>query len=157
MNSKIKYSLICILTILMGLAVKFGPVNKNYYEDLELEKYYQKINEQISQIEKESLVEGLTDEQLQEVINKGRVIIEDAKNYLMSKEKVTYEEIVPKWSSRLDVIQQEILNHIQAAIDVAKESKSEEDIEKARKSIPYNIPSEWKVMYETIINDLLNK
>lgn len=154
MNSKIKYILICILTIAMGLAVKFGPVNKNYYQDLELEKYYEKINEEISKIEKQSLVKGITDEQLQEIINDGRVIIENAKSYLMTKEKVKVEEIVPKWSSRLDVIQQEILNHIQEAIDVAKESKSEEDINNARKSIPYNLPNQWKSMYENIINDL---
>lgn len=148
MSNKVKVILILILTVIMAVAIKFGAVNEDYLVDTNLEKLYTKVEETVALAETYS--ESHTVE-LQEKINKGREVIVELQDYLKDKPKVKVEEVVPKWSVRLDALQQLILTPIQEAVIKAQEEPTEENINKIRETMPSNLPEEWRNHYEEVI------
>ena len=158
MNNKMKIVLTGVLTIVMFIGVKFGPVNEIYKLDVNLENMYDQLDSYVYSIEvyakNVDITNGDQVYELQEQINLGREMLNNIEIYIDVKNnpRIIKEEILPQWSERLDSLQQVILNQLIDEIISLKDDykiNTEEFINK----IPDNLPNQWK---EYLVN-LLNK
>ena len=158
MNNKMKIVLTGVLTIVMFIGVKFGPVNEIYKLDVNLENRYDQLDSYVYSIEvyakNVDITNGDQVYELQEQINLGREMLNNIEIYIDVKNnpRIIKEEILPQWSERLDSLQQVILTQLIDEIISLKDDykiNTEEFINK----IPDNLPNQWK---EYLVN-LLNK
>ena len=158
MNNKMKIFLTGVLTIVMFIGVKFGPVNEIYKLDVNLENMYDQLDSYVYSIEvyakNVDITNGDQVYELQEQINLGREMLNNIEIYIDVKNnpRIIKEEILPQWSERLDSLQQVILTQLIDEIISLKDDykiNTEEFINK----IPDNLPNQWK---EYLVN-LLNK
>lgn len=62
-----------------------------------------------------------------------------------------------EFSKQVDSVQQPILQEIVQAIESAKETEAQQDINRARATIPDELPSTWKSSYSSAIDEIQNK
>lgn len=165
MNSRLKYIFIILLTIVMIIGIKFGKVDDEYFIDLQVNKYYSEIWDQIINSEE---IEGKVDiEKIQEEVLNTRALIEEFENYVKDDYKDEYKEDVTSWSLRLDSVQQFILDEVNREVNKAVALKTQKDIDNARSFIPENLPDKFKseitstldsiVIYDNLDNEIYLK
>ena len=156
MNNKMKIVLTGVLTIVMFIGVKFGPVNEIYKLDVNLENMYDQLDSYVYSIEvyakNVDITNGDQVYELQEQINLGREMLNNIEIYIDVKNnpRIIKEEILPQWSERLDSLQQVILTQLIDEIISLKDDykiNTEEFINK----IPGNIPDQWKEYLKNLL------
>ena len=156
MNNKMKIVLTGVLTIVMFIGVKFGPVNEIYKLDVNLENMYDQLDSYLYSIEVYAKNVDITNDdqvyELQEQINLGREMLNNIEIYIDVKNnpRIIKEEILPQWSERLDSLQQVILTQLIDEIINLKDYykiNTEEFINK----IPDNIPDQWKEYLKNLL------
>ena len=156
MNNKMKIVLTGVLTIVMFIGVKFGPVNEIYKLDVNLENMYDQLDSYVYSIEvyakNVDITNGDQVYELQEQINLGREMLNNIEIYIDVKNnpRIIKEEILPQWSERLDSLQQVILTQLIGEIINLKDYykiNTEEFINK----IPVNIPDQWKEYLKNLL------
>ena len=156
MNNKMKIVLTGVLTIVMFIGVKFGPVNEIYKLDVNLENMYDQLDSYLYSIEvyakNVDITNGDQVYELQEQINLGREMLNNIEIYIDVKNnpRIIKEEILPQWSERLDSLQQVILTQLIDEIINLKDYykiNTEEFINK----IPGNIPDQWKEYLKNLL------
>lgn len=156
MNNKMKIVLTGVLTIVMFIGVKFGPVNEIYKLDVNLENMYDQLDSYVYSIEvyakNVDITNGDQVYELQEQINLGREMLNNIEIYIDVKNnpRIIKEEILPQWSERLDSLQQVILTQlIDEIINLKDDYKinTEEFINK----IPDNLPNQWKEYLKNLL------
>lgn len=156
MNNKMKIVLTGVLTIVMFIGVKFGPVNEIYKLDVNLENMYDQLDSYVYSIEvyakNVDITNGDQVYELQEQINLGREMLNNIEIYIDVKNnpRIIKEEILPQWSERLDSLQQVILTQLIDEIINLKDYykiNTEEFINK----IPGNIPDQWKEYLKNLL------
>lgn len=156
MNNKMKIVLTGVLTIVMFIGVKFGPVNEIYKLDVNLENMYDQLDSYVYSIEVYAKNVDITNDdqvyELQEQINLGREMLNNIEIYIDVKNnpRIIKEEILPQWSERLDSLQQVILTQLIDEIINLKDYykiNTEEFINK----IPDNIPDQWKEYLKNLL------
>ena len=152
MNNKMKIVLTGVLTIVMFIGVKFGPVNEIYKLDVNLENMYDQLDSYVYSIEvyakNVDITNGDQVYELQEQINLGREMLNNIEIYIDVKNnpRIIKEEILPQWSERLDSLQQVILTQlIDEIINLKDDYKinTEEFINK--------IPDQWKEYLKNLL------
>ena len=156
MNNKMKIVLTGVLTIVMFIGVKFGPVNEIYKLDVNLENMYDQLDSYLYSVEVYAKSVDITNDdqvyELQEQINLGREMLNNIEIYIDVKNnpRIIKEEILPQWSERLDSLQQVILTQLIDEIINLKDYykiNTEEFINK----IPDNIPDQWKEYLKNLL------
>lgn len=156
MNNKMKIVLTGVLTIVMFIGVKFGPVNEIYKLDVNLENMYDQLDSYVYSIEvyakNVDITNGDQVYELQEQINLGREMLNNIEIYIDVKNnpRIIKEETLPQWSERLDSLQQVILTQLIDEIINLKDYykiNTEEFINK----IPGNIPDQWKEYLKNLL------
>lgn len=156
MNNKMKIVLTGVLTIVMFIGVKFGPVNEIYKLDVNLENMYDQLDSYVYSIEvyakNVDITNGDQVYELQEQINLGREMLNNIEIYIDVKNnpRIIKEEILPQWSERLDSLQQVILTQLIDEIINLKDYykiNTEEFINK----IPDNLPDQWKEYLKNLL------
>ncbi|MBB6713506.1 hypothetical protein [Clostridium gasigenes] len=152
MTKKLKIVSIIILTIIMIIGVKFGREKEGFFVDLQINKLYETVNNEIG------LTSGNTEKksyELQEDILKSRDLIKEFKDYTIEQNKEAfYNSTVVDWSVKIDGVQQIILSRIIDSINKAKQVKSIDSINEAKLSIPNNLPDKWKEKFEDDIRNI---
>ena len=86
MNNKMKIVLTGVLTIVMFIGVKFGPVNEIYKLDVNLENMYDQLDSYVYSIEvyakNVDITNGDQVYELQEQINLGREMLNNIEIYI---------------------------------------------------------------------------
>ena len=136
----------------MIVGVKFGVRDQEYFIDFEISRLYTEVNDKVVSLEGKNEEESY---KLQEEILTVREAIEEFKEYIIENDRYEkYNPLIIELGIRVDNSQQIVLNRVIEAINKAKEVNNVEAINKAKLSIPENMPDIWKVNFEKEINNI---